>query len=211
MSFNVSIFDNCDFTNLTPYTLKTKVIDNLPSSFITDYNYGATKAALIMPNSTDIIKIPFSGSFNPDKNKYTPFYYTTDHIAQEIKTYNAAGAALKKILVPSRLLGYSHSTPIYLQKKCLPLNHPIPEPSPQITQTALNTASNFGLAEMPIKWLSNICSNCGLPLYTKILYELSTAPFNDFTSKENLGFLFSPETNSFKSVIFDFGGFEEDV
>lgn len=196
------------------------------------YQHGATKLVLIpTEESMDfVIKIPFTGTVNYHSSlcttssssktssyydyaaeSYTDFHNSGncegfwDYCATEADRYNIAKEEGFEIyFAETRLIGYVHEYPIYVQEKCTVYSGIINSHDPDSNKKTVKVCKDAGFDYwMPIDWLTDFRFYYGEARLKEFIHFLYEKQWYDDLRGPNLGYIGD------RPVLIDYSGYFE--
>lgn len=209
------IFKDCDFDDLTAENYEWKVLDGLCDK-IKDYDYhiGATKLVIDLLDDDVVVKIPFVGTENSGQIEYfinadtflCQGNHEWDYCAAETVIFQLAKdfskGELTKVFAEERLACYVNNHPIYLQKKCVPMDY-------SMARCLNNKEAKKAVSEANIErlycseWLVLVYSVFGKEFFKTLLSFIKTYSINDI-HPSNFG-----RTKDGELCAFDYSGYHE--
>ena len=212
MTFNedeiLNMFEGFNF--LDPAFDDTRV-DELVSylfdkGYIFNYDFGATKLAIIPRNKDYVIKIPFQGCYEGN------FYHFIgagsecewDYCNVEVERYyDICSTPFKDCFAETIFIGYINDYPIYLQEKCIPFNN-----SYNKTKEKRKIMDSFLLRhnywyDLNSDWCIDLLKYYGPKKFKEFLALIKKLKWDDDLTYDNVGY------KNGHPIIIDFSGFRE--
>jgi hypothetical protein len=212
---NLPIHDNCNFGEEN----KDEVLLALENTIFNrsyNYEYGATKLAIIPSNEDFVIKIPFTGTYVPNYDddyeenpgEWQDFWGAEDsdqpwnYCESEVNRYQIAEEnGFAACFAETKLLGTIHGFPIYIQEKCEILEHCYKSHT-HSKEECHYYSKNFSSMIDP-NWLVDFGLYYGEGMLKDFLHFLELMGWDDDLRKSNIGYIKD------RPVIVDYSGFWE--
>lgn len=199
-----------DFNFLNPTFDDTRVDELVlylfDKGYIFNYDFGATKLAILPRNKDYVIKIPFQGC---QEGNFCNFIGASpecewDYCNVEVERYyDICSTSFKDCFAETIFIGYVNDYPIYLQEKCTPFNN-----SYNKTKEKRKKMNSFlrkigCYYELNPDWCIDLLKYYGPKRFKEFLVLIKKLKWDDDLTCDNVGY------KNGHPIIIDFSGFRE--
>ena len=174
--------------------------------YIFNYDFGATKLAILPRNKDYVIKIPFQGCY---EGNFCNFIGASsecewDYCNVEVERYyNICSTPFKDCFAETIFVGYINNYPIYLQEKCTPFNN-----SYNKTKEKRKKMNSFlrkinCYYELNPDWCIDLLKYYGPKKFKEFLALIKKLKWDDDLTYDNVGY------KNNHPIIIDFSGFRD--
>lgn len=212
MTFNedeiLNMFKGFNFLN--PAFDDTRV-DELVSylfdkGYIFNYDFGATKLAILPRNKDYVIKIPFQGCYEGNFCNFTGASSECewDYCYVEVERYeDICSTRFKKFFAETIFIGYVDDYPIYLQEKCTPFNNSYKKTKEKTIKMDSFLHKHHCYYDLNTDWCIDLLKDCGPKEFKEFLTLIKKLKWDDDLTYDNVGY------KNGHPIIIDFSGFRE--
>lgn len=209
MTFNedeiLNMFEGFNF--LDPAFNDTRV-DELASylfdkGYIFNYDFGATKLAIMPRNKDYVIKIPFQGDYEgifTGASSECEWDYCNVEVE---RYYDICSTPFKDCFAETIFIGYINDYPIYLQEKCTPFNNSYDKTKEKKKKMNSFLRKIDCYYELNSDWCIDLLKYYGPKKFKEFLALIKKLKWDDDLTYDNVGY------KNGHPIIIDFSGFRE--
>lgn len=191
-------FDDTRVDELTLYLFE--------KGYVFNYDFGATKLAILPRNKDYVIKIPFQGCY---EGNFCNFIGASsecewDYCNVEVERYeDIYSTPFKDCFAETIFIGYANDYPIYLQEKCIPFNNSYNKTKEKrkIMDSFLHKVNCY--YDLNTDWCIDLLRYYGPKKFKEFLALIKKLKWDDDLTYDNVGY------KNGRPVIIDFSGFRE--
>ena len=191
-------FDDTRVDELTLYLFE--------KGYVFNYDFGATKLAILPRNKDYVIKIPFQGCY---EGNFCNFIGASsecewDYCNVEVERYeDIYSTPFKDCFAETIFIGYANDYPIYLQEKCTPFNNSYNKTKEKrkIMDSFLQKINCY--YDLNTDWCIDLLRYYGPKKFKEFLTLIKKLKWDDDLTYDNVGY------KNGHPVIIDFSGFRE--
>ena len=174
--------------------------------YIFNYDFGATKLAILPRNKDYVIKIPFQGYYIGDFCNFigASSECEWDYCNVEVERYyNICSTPFKDCFAETIFVGYINNYPIYLQEKCTPFNnsHNKTREKRKLMDSFLYKVNCWN--DLNSDWCIDLLKYYGPKKFKEFLALIKKLKWDDDLTYDNVGY------KNNHPIIIDFSGFRD--